>query len=65
MVWEVAAGIIIAGFCLGLVYVGAFIAGAPTSPDNDETSMWRGIKIIAAGLMLSALVIGRAFHLFG
>lgn len=57
MVWQIAAGIIIGGLCLGLLWGGITLAGMPGHPNDTEGAFKIGRAMIVAGLVIAALAI--------
>ncbi len=57
MIWQVAAGVIIGGVCLGLLWFGVMMAGAPGHPNETKGTFKIGIGVVVAGLLIAALAI--------
>ena len=60
--WNVAAGIIIAGVCFGVLGLGVFLAATPGHPNDEERqqTVKCGFVLIAAGVALGTFVVVKA-----
>lgn len=62
MTWDVAAGVVIGGGALGLIYVGLQIAGTPQQPNDDPPPMLLGYVMVLAGLAVAGAILFKAHY---
>jgi hypothetical protein len=63
MLWQVAAGVIIGGACLGLLWAGIMmLIETPQDPDDVKGVVKLGIFFIIAGLAIAAFTLAMGFR---
>ena len=61
MIWDVAAGVIIGGVALGLVWTGISVAGENYQPGDEHMASY-GYLMVAIGLGIAAFTLFKAFY---
>ena len=63
MLWQVAAGVITGGACLGLLWAGIMmLIETPQDPDDVKGVVKLGIFFIIAGLAIAAFTLAMGFR---